>query len=118
MFIGNTKEVQKLGAFLRVKSRGIFHINKELLADVMEFLKKYSAESGENIEIQFVSSDAERIILFASGGAIAGATLGFIVWGGIGFCVGLAVGAIMGYELAHIKLSVYMDGDDVVLQLA
>lgn len=118
MVIANARELPKMGAFFKVKSKGTFHFHKDLLAEMVEFLKKYSAENGENIEIQFTSTEAKRVVLLTSGGAVAGATMGFMIGGAFGLCAGLAVGAVIGYELAHIKLSVQMDGDDLVVELS
>lgn len=102
-------DLNKLMAFLKVHAKGDFEFPVELAADIIERLKCFASENKVTIEI-FDPTD-ERIITFTAVGALTGAGFGYLVAAVPGAVVGAMLCAVIGYQAAHIKIKLDLDGD-------
>ena len=100
--IKNEQDFTKVFAFIKAKVKEQFILDEELVKDFIEIAKSFCEEN--NISIEFINPDDERVIIFTATGALVGAATGFALAGVFGGVVGTGVGALGGYGLSHVKI--------------
>lgn len=115
--IKDQNDLRKLEAYLRVKARGRFSFNPELLKDLMAQLKNHAERLNVDITLETFDGTARQALLFTSGGALIGGVVGFMLAYTPGALVGIIVGAAMGSLLGSITLSLRYVNEEMILEI-
>lgn len=110
MPVNSESQIEKLLAFLRVASKGKFEISPELVAACLERVYHWARDN--NLSVEVVDPSGTRVAFFSAGGAIVGATLGYVVASLPGAVVGAVGGGLVGYMAAHAIIKMYPPGAD------
>ncbi len=88
------------GAYIRINRRWVLAF--ECAKAVFEWLKEYAEREGIRIEVR--RPDGMRVAVMSAGTAFVAAGAGMLLAGLPGAVIGLGVGAMAGYGLAHLCL--------------
>lgn len=102
--ITTTDEIGKLLAFVRAQAKAAFEVSPELMESCIRALREFAKE--QNIRIELVTPDDQRIVAFSGGGVVAGAMIGYALAAFPGAIAGAVVGAVAGFALAHVAIRV------------
>ena len=100
--INTIDEIGKLLPFVRARAKGNFEIGPELIDVAIESLRRFAKEN--NIIIEIVAPDDERLLMFCGGGILAGAALGYVGASIPGLILGAVAGGLAGFSLAHVRV--------------
>jgi hypothetical protein len=118
--INTADEISKLLSFLRVRSTANYEIRPELVEACFKALREFAKEN--NIRISIVTPSDERVVLFSSGGMLAGAAIGYLLGAVPGAIVGAVSGGLAGFALAHVTICIHLpiegSGLSPILQIA
>jgi len=100
--ISTAAEIVKLLAFIRASAKATFDINPELVAECIQEVARFAAETGVTIDV--VTPTGEKIVTCTGAGVLVGAAAGLLLAGLPGACLGAVVGGVAGYAAAHITI--------------
>jgi uncharacterized membrane protein len=115
--IKSSTDIKKLEAHLRVKARGRFTFDPDLLKEILVELKNHAEQFNVEISLETVDETTQEVLLFTSGGALIGGVVGFMLAHIPGALIGGIVGATIGACMASISLTLRHEDEKLVLQI-
>ena len=116
--IKNQSELKKLDAYFRVKAKGRFSFEPELLENVFTELKKCAEEYNVNILLETFDDNKSDVLLFTTSGALIGGVVGYMLAYIPGALVGVIVGATIGAFIGSITVTLRCENEAMLLEIS
>lgn len=103
-------DLDKILLFLQMNAHHVrFIVEPALVEKLLARLRAFAEQHPGKLVLEVVKPNGETMLLFGLGGAIAGASAGFLLAGLPGAALGAGLGACAGTLAAHLRLSFETD---------
>lgn len=102
IYVNTVQDVHKIAAFLRVNAKVAFEIAEELIPELRKMIEEFTRT--HRVRVEIVDPSENRIFFYSGSGLLIGGGVGMALFGVPGLVVGTGVGALLGHELAHIRI--------------